>query len=361
MSVNTKLIVSPGPHISKGLTTRTVMLDVVIGLLPALIAAGYFFRKYAAIVVGTCVATCVITEWVCCLIRRKPNTVFDFSAVVTGIILAFSVPPMMPVPYLIIGCIFTITIGKVVFGGLGYNPFNPAMVGRAFLTACFGMAMTTWTVPATINPGMPKVGPSLQSKVVNIIANEEAETLDATTQATPLAWVKDAIKTRNLEDASKIVKANFPDSQLRATLIGYTGGCLGETSAIMILLGGLYMLIRKTITWVVPVAVIASAFIFAEVVHFFNPEVFVNPLLHITSGGLLICAFFIATDPVTNPITRKGQFLFGCGVGLLIMLIRVFGAYPEGVMYAVLIMNALSPLIDRLCKKKPYGGVINAK
>ncbi len=351
-----KLFVSPGPHISKPISTRMVMLDVIIALLPALLAAAYFFRLRAVIVVATCVISCVVTEWIICKVRKQPSSIGDLSAVLTAIILAFSVPPMLPVAYLIIGSVFSIAIGKMVFGGLGNNPFNPAMLGRAFLTACFGMAMTTWTVPANINPELPQIGP----KGATIAEKYQDQGLEGITEATPLAWTKNAIKAKTLEQAETIIKENFGHSQLKAVLIGYTGGCLGETSSLALMLGGIYMLLRRTITWVIPVSVLASAFIFAEIFHFFKPEVYVNPLFQIFSGGLLICAFFIATDPVTNPMTTKAQALFGIGVGVLIMLIRTVGAYPEGVMYAVLIMNAFTPLLDRLCKKTPIGGVPNA-
>lgn len=359
MIENDKLRISPAPHISKVLTTRTVMFDVLIGLLPAVIAAGYYFRERAAIVIGACVVTCVLTEWLCCLIRKKPSTIDDLSAVVTGLILAFSVPPHINVIYLIIGSIFTIIIGKVVFGGLGSNPFNPAMLGRAFLTASFGMAMTTWTVPAPINPDMPTIGPR-GAEIVNQVAGTDKEQLQAITQATPLGWVKEAIKSKSIDEAKAIVEKNFTNSALKANLLGYTGGCLGETSALAMIIGGIYILLRRTASFIVPAAVLISAFLFAEVFHIFRPEVFVNPLFHLTSGGLLMCAFFIATDPATNPMTNKGMIIFGSGVGILIMLIRTVGAYPEGIMYAVLVMNAVTPLIDRVCVKKPVGGVPNA-
>ena len=361
MAEMNKLIVSPAPHISRPLSTRMVMLDVIIGLSPAIAAGLYYFRTKAAVLIVTAVLSCVITEYLCCKLRGKKSTVGDLSAVVTGIILAFSVPPAIAPAYLIIGSVFCIAIGKVVFGGLGDNPFNPAMLGRAFMTACFGMAMTTWTVPASVLPDMPVVSAANVAVSGESTFHDSSEALDAITQATPLAWVKQAIKTRNLKDAAKIVKAQLPDSQLKATLIGYTGGCIGETSAVALVLGGIYLLLRRTITWVVPVSVLGSAFIFAEIAYAINPSAFVNPLLHITAGGMLLCAFFIATDPVTNPVTRKGRAIFGCGVGILIMIIRFYGAYPEGVMYAILVMNAVSPLIERMCKRKPYGGVPDAK
>lgn len=328
------ITVSFAPHISKPYSTRTIMLDVIIGLAPAMVAAGYYFRVYALILTSTCVISSVVTEWLCNKIRKKNNSLDDFSAVVTGIILALSLPPALPFWAAIIGSVFSIAIGKMVFGGLGSNIFNPAMAGRAFLTVCFGMLMTTWTVPATIDTSMPKI--SAES------------TIHARTQATPLAWSKQAIKTRT--------GANIVNEQLKATFTGEVGGCLGETSAAALLLGGLYLLIRQTITWRIPLAVLSSSFVIGLAAYLINSSAYISPLTHLTGGGLLLCAFFIATDPVTAPLTRKGMWLFGIGVGTITMLIRIVGEYPEGVMYAVLLMNALTPLIDRLCKRIPAGG-----
>ncbi len=327
--------VSCAPHISQPLSTRRVMIDVIIGLVPAMVLAGYYFRIYALILIPTCVISAVATEWLCNLIRKKPNSLGDFSAVVTGIILALSLPPSLPIWAAIIGSVFSIAIGKMVFGGLGANIFNPAMVGRAFLTVSFGMLMTTWTVPATIDITLPKIAPE------NMI--------DARTQATPLAWNKLAIKDKN---GAKI----YNEQQFRATFTGEVGGCLGETSVIALLIGGLYLLIRKTISFHVPLAVLLSAFVFAAIAYLIDSGAYIQPVFHLSSGAMLLCAFFIATDPVTAPLTRRGMWLFGIGVGTITMLIRVVGEYPEGVMFSVLLMNAVTPLIDRLCKRIPTGG-----
>jgi len=329
------ITVSHPPYISKPLSTRSVMIDVIIGLIPAMAAAGYYFRIHALILIATCVVSCVATEWLCNLIRKKPNSLGDFSAVVTGIILALSLPPGLPVWAAIIGSCFSIAIGKMVFGGLGANIFNPAMVGRAFLTACFGVLMTSWIVPATINPTMPKIAAS----------NEK---IDARTQATPLALSKEAVKGK--------IETKIVNEQLNDTFTGEVGGCLGETSALALLLGGLYLLIKRTINFHIPLAVLASAFIFATIGYLYNPDVYISPLPHLAGGGMLLCAFFIATDPVTAPLTKKGMWIFGIGTGAIIMLIRIVGEYPEGVMYAVLLMNAVTPLIDRFCKLVPAGG-----
>ncbi len=316
------------------------MVDVIIGLSPAMAAACYYFRIHALILICTCVISSVATEWLCNVIRKKPNSLGDFSAVVTGIILALSLPPKSW-PYwqiimiAVIGSVFSIVIGKMVFGGLGANIFNPAMVGRTFLTASFGVLMTSWTVPATMDVSMPAIS---QENIV-----------DVKTQATPLAWSKLAIKNELGADL-------YNEEQFTATFTGEVGGSLGETSAIFLLIGGFYLLIRRTINFHIPLAVLVSAFIFGAIAYLIDSYAYVQPLYHLSSGGLLLCAFFIATDPVTAPLTRRGMWIFGIGVGTLTMLIRIVGEYPEGVMFAVLLMNAVTPLIDRLCKRIPAGG-----
>ena len=326
--------ISCAPHISQPLSTRRVMIDVIIGLAPAMAAAGYYFRIHAVLLIATCVISSVATEWLCNLVRKKPNSLDDFSAVVTGIILAFSLPPSLPIWAGIIGSVFSIAVGKMVFGGLGANIFNPAMVGRAFLTASFGMMLTTWTVPATIDAAMPKV--------------DADNTIDARTQATPLALSKQALKAKT--------GAQDVNEQLKAMFTGEIGGCLGETSALDLLIGVIFLLIRRTINFHIPLAVLLSAFVFATIFYLVNSNAYISPLSHLCSGGLLIGAFFIATDPVTAPLTRRGMWIFGIGVGSITMLIRIVGEYPEGVMYSVLLMNAVTPLIDRLCKRIPTGG-----
>jgi electron transport complex protein RnfD len=282
----------------------------------------------------------VATEWLCNIIRKKPNSLGDFSAVVTGIILALSLPPKSW-PYwqiimiAVIGSVFSIVIGKMVFGGLGANIFNPAMVGRTFLTASFGVLMTSWTVPATMDASMPAIA---QENIV-----------DVKTQATPLAWSKLAIK-------NSLGAGIYNEEQFKATFIGEVGGSLGETSVIALLIGGLYLLIRRTINFHIPLAVLVSAFVFAALAYWKDSFAYVQPFFHLCSGGLLLCAFFIATDPVTAPLTRRGMWIFGIGVGTITMLIRIVGEYPEGVMFSILLMNAITPLIDRLCKRVPMGG-----
>jgi electron transport complex protein RnfD len=332
--------VSFSPHISGPLSTRTVMVDVIIGLAPAMAAAGYYFRQGALILIAVCVVASVATEWVCNAIRRKPCSLGDFSAVVTGIILALSLPPSLPVWVAVIGSVVGVAIGKMVFGGLGSNIFNPAMVGRTFLAVSFGTLMTTWAAPATIDPNMSRISAE------NILIDGPSEWR---TQATPLAWSKLAIK-------NKLGADRYSTDEFVGTITGEVGGCLGETSAIALLIGGVYLLLRKTISFHIPAAVLLSALVFGAIAYWSNSMAYVQPFYHLTSGGLLLCAFFIATDPVTSPLTRVGMWVFGIGVGGLTMLIRIVGGYPEGVMFSVLIMNAITPLIDRLCKRVPAGG-----
>ena len=327
--------VSCSPHISERLSTRSVMRDVIIGLSPAMVAAGYYYRKYALILISVCVISSVATEWLCNLIRKRPNSLGDLSAVVTGIILALSLPPKLPIWAAVFGSVFSIAIGKMVFGGLGANIFNPAMVGRTFLTVSFGVLMTSWTVPATIDSAMPAIA--------------QENVMQARTQATPLAWSKLAVKN---ELGAEI----YSEEHFKAAFTGEVGGSLGETSVIVLLIGGLYLLIRQTINFHIPLAVLLSAFIFAGIAYLIDSYAYVQPLFHLCSGGLLLCAFFIATDPVTAPLTRRGMWIFGIGVGTITMLIRIVGEYPEGVMFSILLMNALTPLIDRLCKQVPRGG-----
>jgi Na+-translocating ferredoxin:NAD+ oxidoreductase subunit D len=334
-----KITVSPAPHISQPLSTRRVMLDVIIGLAFPVAAAVWFFRQYAEITLVVTVASCLIGEWIVNWIRKKPNSLGDFSAVVTGIILALSLPPTAPWWVAVIGGLFAIMIVKMPFGGLGYNIFNPAMAARVFLTACFGVLMTTWTVPVTVeNEGLKTIS---------------ASNVQAVTQATTLGWSKMILKGEKTADQiNPLLKLSF---------MGNEGGCLGETSALAILIGGIYMLIRKTITWRIPLAVLVSAAMIAAIAWLIKPTAYVNPLIHLAGGGMMLCAFFIATDPVTSPLTAKGELIFGTGVGVLIMLIRLVGEYPEGVMFAVLIMNAMTPLIDRFCTLIPAGGKPNVK
>jgi electron transport complex protein RnfD len=357
--------VSHSPHIRKHHSTQSVMLDVVVGLLPAVAASLIFFRFKAAIVLASCIISCVVFEALCNLARKKPNSLGDFSAVITGIILAFSLPPTMPVWACVIGSGFAIIIGKMVFGGLGANIFNPAMAGRCFLTACFGTMMTTWTVPATLDSQMPKIGETQNWSAATsatpptsaAAASTASPAPAAITSATPLALSKEAIKSKA---TGKGTSAEAVNGIFKYMVIGEKGGCLGETSAIALIIGGIYILLRGTISYVIPAAVLGSAFVCASIGWLIDPQYYIAPWVHLVGGGLLLGAFFIATDPVTAPLTKKGMWIFGAGVGALTMLIRMVGEYPEGVMFAVLLMNSVTPLIDRFTKLTPTGGKVNA-
>jgi electron transport complex protein RnfD len=337
-SIPQDLSIAFAPHVRKALSTQRIMLDVVLGLVPAVLVAGIYFRLHGLLLIGVCVASCLAAESACNLIRGRSSSLWDLSAVVTGVILALSLPPALPLWTAAIGAVFAIAVGKMVFGGLGANIFNPAMIGRAFLTASFGILMTTWTVPATIDSALPAVAPT------NNI-------MDIRTQATPLAWSKTAVKDAN---GARIYSERHP---LLPGLLGEKAGSLGETGALALLIGGLYLVIRRIINVHIPLAVLLSAFAFAAVAYFIDPDKYVQPFYHLTSGALLLGAFFIATDPVTAPLTVRGQWAFGILIGGFTMLVRLVGEYPEGLMYAVLLANSVRPLIDRFFKPVPVGGV----
>ena len=334
--------VSSSPHVAEGMTSARLMYEVMIGMLPAMGMAVYLFGWAAAKLVLTCMVVGVATEWVFNAVRKRPQTVADGSVMVTGMILGLSLPPSLPFWAAGLGMIVAVAIAKMLFGGLGANIFNPAMVGRAFLMACFGMLMTTWTAPA---------------RVIGDDGLWQATT-EATTQATPLAQVKQVIKDAHNPDKAEAEKAQTAtmNGQWQSMFMGNVSGSVGETSALLWLAGGVFLLIRRTITYHIPLAVLGSALAIATAAWLIDGDVYANPLVHLSGGGLMMCAFFIATDPVSCPLSRIGRVIFGIGVGGLIMLIRLKGGYPEGVMYAVLLMNAMTPLLDRWTRPTPLGG-----
>ncbi len=320
--------VESSPHVSGNLTTPRVMFDVLLALLPATVAALWLFGGWALLLMVSCIAGAVAAEAFANRLMGRPQTTRDLSAVVTGLILAFCLPPTFPFYFGFLGGAVSTGIGKMVFGGLGCNVFNPAMVGRAFLTACFGTMMTTWTEPFT----MQTIG------------------LEAVTQATPLGIAKEILKAGGDPEKTRALANLLPKM-----FIGSTGGSLGETSSLAILLGGGWMLLRRTITWHIPAGVLLGALLFAVPSWLVRPDAVVNPLAHLLGGAMLFGAFIIATDPVSCPLSPKGRFIFGVGIGLLTMLIRIVGGYPEGVMYAVLLMNSVSPFLDRWTRTRPLG------
>ena len=325
-----KLIVSLSPHAHGNETVEKNMYGVIIALVPAILASVYFFGLGSAVVLLTSVAACIFFEWAISkyLLNVEPS-ITDGSAIITGLLLGMNLPSNLPLWIIIIGALFAIGVGKMTFGGLGNNPFNPALVGRCFLLVSFPAQMTSWPV-----------------------AGQLLCYTDATTAATPLAIMKTAIKTG---DSS--VLNQLPDSLsllFGATGEGFGAGTTGEVCAIALLLGLAYMLWKKVITWHIPVSIIATVFVFSGLMHLANP-VYANPVAEILSGGLMLGAIFMATDYVTSPMTHKGQLIYGVCIGLLTIIIRNWGSYPEGMSFAILIMNAFTPLINTYVKPKRFG------
>ena len=299
----------PSPHIRTSETVDKVMYDVIIALVPALLMAVYVFKTRALIVTAVSVIFCMLTELVFNKIRKVECTLHDGSAIVTGLLFAFVIPVGMSLQYVAIGAIVSIALGKMLFGGLGQNVFNPALVGRAFVQASWPVAITSFT-------------------------------LDGMAGATML----DAMK-RGVPEI--LIREGNPDAQ---ALIGQMGGCLGETSAIALLIGGAYLIYKKQIDWKMPVIIIATVAILTGIAGR-------DPLMHVLSGGLMLGAFFMATDMVTSPVTPKGKIIYAFGIGALIALIRMKGGYPEGTAFSILIMNGVTPLINRYTMPKKFGEV----
>lgn len=323
-----KLIVSLSPHVHSGDSVQKNMYGVLIALIPALLVSLIYFGVGAAVVTLTSVVSCLFFEWAITkfILKREKTTILDGSAIITGVLLAFNVPSNLPVWIIVIGALVAIGIGKMTFGGLGCNPFNPALVGRVFLLISFPVQMTSW----------PKIG-------------QVTSYLDAETGATPLALMKMAVHG----DASALEQ--LPSSF--DLFIGATGGSLGEVSALALLIGLLYMLWKKIITWHIPVSILATVFVFSGLMHLSNPTLYASPAVHLFTGGLMLGAIFMATDYVTSPMTHKGMIIYGVAIGFLTVVIRNFGAYPEGMSFAILIMNAFTPLINNYCKPKRFGEV----
>jgi len=326
-----KLIVSLSPHAHGTDSVERNMYGVIIALLPVLLVSFWFFGLGSVVVLGTSVAACVLLEWAInkFMLKNPRNTVLDGSAILTGLLLGFNLPSNLPIWIILIGAIFAIGFAKMPFGGLGNNLFNPALVGRAALLVAFPAQMTTW----------PKVG-------------QLGSYLDAETGATPLAVMKEAIKSGDatvldrLPDTLSLFLGNHPDG----------AGAMGEICALALLLGLAFMLWRRIITWHIPVSIIATVFVFAGLLHMANP-VYADPVSVVLSGGLMLGAIFMATDYVTSPMTPKGQLIYGVAIGFLTVVIRNWGAYPEGMSFAILIMNAFTPLINNYVKPKRFGEV----
>lgn len=302
---NGKLIVSSSPHIRSRDTVQSIMYNVIIALLPATAAAVYFFGFRALSIIIVSILTAVITEAAVMKIRNKPVTINDGSAVITGLLLALTLSPAMPLWMVAVGSAVAIGIGKQVYGGLGHNPFNPALVGRAFLMVTFPVHATTWISP-----------------------------VDGMSTATPLNLIK-----------MQGVKTGYFN-----LLIGNVAGSLGETSALLLILGGLYLLYKGIIDWRIPASYLGTVAVLTLVLGR-------DPIFHLLAGGLMLGAFFMATDMVTTPVTKLGRIVFGVGAGILVVLIRLYGGYPEGVLFSILLMNVFTPIIDRYTRSRIYGEV----
>jgi len=328
-----KLIVSLSPHAHGTDSVERNMWGVIIALIPALLVSFAFFGLGSVVVCLTSVAACVFFEWAITkyMLKEEP-TLTDGSAVITGLLLGMNLPSNLPLWIIIIGALMAIGVAKMSFGGLGHNPFNPALVGRCFLLVSFPAQMTSW----------PVIG-------------QLASYTDAQTGATPLAVMKMAIKNN---DASLLNQ--LPDAF--SMLIGNTsaanmgGGALGEVCALALIIGLCFMLWRKIITWHIPVSILATVLVFTGLLHLANP-VYANPLHELLSGGLMLGAIFMATDYVTSPMTHKGQIIYGIAIGFLTVVIRDWGSYPEGMSFAILIMNGFTPLINHYIKPKRFGEV----
>jgi electron transport complex protein RnfD len=323
--VDQPLYLSSSPHLHSGETTPQVMRAVIVALLPACAAAIYFFGLPALKVLLFCSLGCMAAELLCLRAMGKPGGIADGSAAVTGILLALNLPPHSPWWLAVLGAGVAIAVGKQVYGGLGYNPFNPALVARVVLLISFPVQMTRWSAPTPLGSG-----------------------IDAVSTATPLGQWKTAVMlTGKLPE-------NLPGGAFDH-FVGHMAGSLGEVSALALLLGAAYLFWKRIITWHIPVSYLGTVAALTTLFWLINPAKYPSPLFHLLTGGLILGAFFMATDMVTSPVTDRGMLVFGAGCGLITVLIRLFGGYPEGVSFAILLMNAATPLIERYTRPKKFG------
>lgn len=320
------IVLAPSPHFRSRMTIESAMYGVILALLPGVAVGVYYFGPNALRVLFLSVLGCLFFEGVALKMRGKDlSPLRDGSALLTGILLAMNVPAGLPSWMVLIGAAVAISLGKQVYGGLGYNPFNPALVARIFLLISYPVAMTSWPEPKPFS-----------------------WYFDAITKATPLGDMKTTVMM-----TGKITES--VDVGFVKPLLGNVGGSMGEISAIALLIGGIYMLARKIITWHIPVSFLGTVFVLTGIPWFLNPEKYASPLFHIVAGGLMLGAWFMATDYVTSPVTGKGMIVFGIGCGLITVAIRLFGGYPEGVAFAILLMNGATPIIDRYTRPRVFG------
>jgi len=312
--------IKSSPHLRDKDSVPKIMYVVIISLMPAAFASIYYFRMKAVLLYITCLAASLATEAVFLWLRKKPmHSLWDGSAVITALLLAMVLPPSISLDSAAIGAVVAIGLGKQVFGGLGYNIFNPALVGRAFLQTAFPVAMTTWVPTATLN-------------------------VNTATFATPLGALK-------FQDA--VVQGTI--TPLKDLFWGNTGGSLGETSAVALLIGAVFLLYKRAIDWRIPTGIIGSMAVFTGIFWLAEPGKYASPQFHLLAGGLLIGAFFMATDMVSSPVTPKGTWIYAIGIGLMAGLVRLFGGFPEGIMYSILFMNIFVPLLNRHTRPRILG------
>ena len=323
------LNISPSPHVAGDYSVKKIMYGVVLALMPALAASVYYFGIGAIIVTAVAIISSMLFEYLIqkYLIKGE-TTIFDGSAILTGLLLAFNVPSNLPIGIIIIGALIAVGVGKMSFGGLGQNPFNPALVGRVFLLISFPVQMTSWPTPKGFATGYA----------------------DAITGATPLGAMKEGLAGGST--VSNLMNTIPDHMQL---FMGHMGGSMGEISAVALLLGFAYMLYKKIITWHIPVYLVGTVFVFSAILNFANPDKFVDPVFNILTGGVMLGAIFMATDMVTSPMTPKGMAIFAIGIAVITVLIRAFGAYPEGISFAILIMNSFVPIINKYIQPKRFG------
>ncbi|MEY8020723.1 RnfABCDGE type electron transport complex subunit D [Muriicola sp. SD30] len=329
------IIVSSSPHVHSERTSEKLMYDVVLALLPVFLVSLYVFGINALIATFTAIISCLLFEYLIqkFLLKTK-TTITDGSALITGILLAFNLPAGIPVWMIVVGSLVAIGIGKLSFGGLGFNIFNPALVGRVFLLVSFPVQMTLWPVPIENNTTL----------------------VDAVTGATTLGLIKEGVQ---FGQSMSEISTQIPSTA--DMFMGLTSGSIGEMSALALLIGGIFLIARKVISWHIPVTVLATMAVITAVFWMADPEYYANPLIHVLSGGAILGAFYMATDLVTSPVTKKGMVIFAIGIGVITVVIRLFGSYPEGISFAILIMNAFVPLINRYFKPRRFGSRIKAK
>ncbi|GJM61822.1 MULTISPECIES: RnfABCDGE type electron transport complex subunit D [Persicobacter] len=328
------LDISTSPHIQRGMSTEVIMRNVVYAIMPMVLFSIYAFGTAAFWVIFTALVSCLLTEYVLCKLSGKESSLSDWSAVITGLLLGLTLPPIFPLWMTFCGGVIAIALGKFVFGGLGMNVFNPALVGRAVLQAAFPVAITTWqeafrpdrftTIPTSLK-AMPFMSP----------------VFDGVSGATPLS-------------AFKFDHITAPAAELA---FGQVSGSAGETCAILIILGGLYLYARRMINWRIPVSILGTVFLFSGALYLLDATNYPSPVFMLLSGGLMLGAFFMATDMVGSPLNPKAIWVYGAFIGIMVVVVRIWGGLPEGVMYAILLANALAPQLDRIFKNRVYGTV----